>query len=41
MIKFVALIAMALGIYVDERGKNEWTLENIGEVTDAVFVGKK
>ena len=41
MIKFVALFAMAFGIYIDERGKNEWTIENIGEVTDAVFVGKK
>ena len=28
-------------LYADEKGKNEWMLENIGEVVDAVFVGKK
>lgn len=28
-------------LYADERGKNDWLMENIGEVVDAVFIGNK
>lgn len=28
-------------MYADQKGKNDWMIENIGEVTDAVFIGNK
>lgn len=33
------LSATVSAIYADEKGKNEWVIQNIGEVVDAVFIG--
>jgi hypothetical protein len=37
VVSLFAIVANAL--HFDEKGKNEWMLENIGEVKDVVFVG--
>jgi hypothetical protein len=44
MIKFVASLLLAFSadaLHADERGKYDWVQENIGNVVDAVFLGKK
>jgi len=33
-----AIAATSSAIYADEKGKNEWLIENLGEVTDAILV---
>ena len=33
------IVSTVNSIYADEKGKNEWAIQNIGEVVDAVFVG--
>lgn len=37
VVSLFTIVANAL--HFDEKGKNEWMLENIGEVKDVVFVG--
>jgi len=44
MIKFVASLLIAFSadaLHADERGKFDWVQENIGNVVDAVFLGKR
>ena len=32
------IAATTMAIYADEKGKNEWLIENLGEVTDAILL---
>ena len=35
------LLVSTLAIYADEKGKNEWLIENIGEVKDAIMINSQ
>jgi hypothetical protein len=30
-----------MAIYADEKGKNEWLIENLGQVTDAILLNSQ
>lgn len=38
---FAALVASTCAIYADERGKNEWSIENFGEINDAILINSQ
>ena len=33
-----AIATMSRALYADEKGKNEWSIENLGEVADAILI---
>ena len=35
----LALFTVTNGMYEKDKGKNEWTIESLGEVSDLVFIG--
>ena len=44
MLRIVASVIFTMAakaIHADEKGKNDWSKENIGNVIDAVFLGNK
>ena len=36
-----AIAATSMAIYADEKGKNEWLIENLGQVTDAILLNSQ
>ena len=33
-----AFAVISRALYADEKGKNEWKIENLGEVSDAILI---
>ncbi len=36
-----ALTALSKALYADEKGKNEWSIENLGEISDAILINSQ
>ena len=35
----IALFSVTNAMYEKDKGKNEWTIESLGEISDLVFIG--